>query len=58
MGNGNFEEQHIEDELELARALTALLLAVRLENAETRAEEAYNRVLQTQGSDGARRFWF
>jgi hypothetical protein len=35
----------IQDEIEFARALTALLLAARLEDAEHRAEEAYQRIV-------------
>ena len=38
-------ECHIKDEIEFARAWTALLLAARLEDAEMRAEEAYRLII-------------
>ena len=40
----------IQDEIEFARALSALILAARLEEAEYRSEEAYQRIV------GSRRF--
>jgi hypothetical protein len=44
MGDGNLEDR-IKCEVEFARALTALLLAARLDQAELRAQEALDRVL-------------
>lgn len=44
MSAGNFEDR-LKEEIEFARALTALLLAARLEEAEHRAEEAYERIV-------------
>ncbi len=37
-------EQGLREEIELARALTAVLLAARLEVAETKAQRAYEKV--------------
>lgn len=37
-------EKRIRDEVEFARALTAVLLAVRLEVAEAKAQEAFDRL--------------
>lgn len=37
-------EKRIQEEVEFARALTAVLLAVRLEVAEAKAQEAYDRL--------------
>lgn len=45
MNGGDFEER-IKDEVEFARALVAVLLAVRLKEAEDRAEQAYDRIVQ------------
>jgi hypothetical protein len=39
----NFE-QRLREEIELARALTAVLLAARLEVAEIKAQDAYEKV--------------
>ena len=52
MGDGNFEDR-VRDEVDFARALTALLLAIRLENAEQRAEEAYERVINGENRRSA-----
>ena len=35
----------IRDEIEFARALTAVILAVKLEQAEERAQDAYDRII-------------
>ena len=35
----------IRDEIEFARALTAVILAVKLEQAEERAQDAYDRIV-------------
>lgn len=35
----------LKEEVELARAITAVILAVRMEVAETRAQEAYDRIV-------------
>lgn len=43
MDGANVEE-HIREEIEFARALTAVLLAVRLEVAEAKAQAAYERI--------------
>jgi len=37
-------EKRIRDEVEFARALTAVLLAVRLEVAEAKAQDAFDRL--------------
>jgi len=37
-------EKRIREEIEFARALTAVLLAVRLEVAEAKAQDAYERI--------------
>ncbi len=37
-------EKRIREEIEFARALTAVLLAVKLEVAESKAQEAYDRL--------------
>lgn len=37
-------DKRIREEIEFARALTAVLLAVKLEVAETKAQEAYERL--------------
>ena len=37
-------EDRIRDEIEFARALTAVLLAVRLEVAEVKAQDAYEKI--------------
>ena len=37
-------EQRLREEIELARALTAVILAARLEVAEVKAEQALERV--------------
>jgi hypothetical protein len=37
-------EKRIREEIELARALTAILLAVRLEVAEAKAQDAFDRL--------------
>jgi len=54
MGDGNFTEQ-LENEIDLARALTALLLAVRLDVAERRAEDVYERIIGGEPSGAERR---
>jgi hypothetical protein len=38
-------ESHIKDEIDFARALTALILAARLDEAEMRAEETYRQIM-------------
>ncbi len=38
-------ELRIQGEIEFARAWTALILAARLDEAETRAEEAYRQIV-------------
>ncbi len=42
--DGAAPEEKIREEIEFARALTAVLLAVRLEVAETKAQDAYERI--------------
>ncbi len=49
MSDGDFDDR-LKEEIDFARALTALLLAARLEEAEHRAEQAYERIV---GSDAA-----
>lgn len=53
MQQGNFEER-VKDDIEVARALTAILLAARLEVAEARAQEAYDRITNGQPADRRR----
>ena len=45
------EIQHAQDEVALARSLTALLLAARLKVAEERKGEAYRLVLGPEHSE-------
>ncbi len=42
--DGAVPEDPIRAEIEFARALTAVLLAVRLEVAEVRAQDAYEKI--------------
>ena len=39
------KETTISDEIEFARAVTAVILAVKLEQAEERAQNAYDRIV-------------
>ncbi len=39
------KEMAIGDEIEFARAVTAVILAVKLEQAEERAQNAYDRIV-------------
>jgi len=45
-------DDRIREEIEFARALTAVLLAVRLEVAETKAQDAYERIARSVGLRG------
>ena len=43
--DGATQEDSIREEIEFARALTAVLLAVRLEVAEAKAQNAYEKIV-------------
>ena len=44
------QDDRIREEIEFARALTAVLLAVRLEVAEVKAQDAYEKISRRVGA--------
>ena len=44
-------ESGIRDEIDLARAITAVILAVKLDHSEEKAQEAYNQIVNIGSSN-------
>ena len=45
------EHEAVRNEIEFARAVTAVILAVKLNLAEEKAQEAYERIVHSPGLD-------